>query len=250
MTEFVQQSIPMDDGTSLMVLAQTTASEYLVVTPSFGRGKDGSREFSGGLSLTHTLTGRAIAHREYPNRLTDLAKALAGFDWNFTDPDHFAKPEFAAMRDGVRAAWRDWSAADAYEGPVHYSGDPDELKAAREKDPAGTLLGEHLEWWMKHHKALHDPDSELPSRDENRQAYAAEIGVSVEGYGLIYVLAVLRAIDPFSADVAARALVSDLDYGDALGEWIWQWHEELVAGKPLTLHGIPSGDPLAEFERA
>lgn len=248
MIGFVQQSIPMSDGVTLEVLAQITDCEYLVITPTFGRNKAGARELSGGLSLTHTLTGRAIAHQEYPNKLTDLAKLLAKFDWNFTDPDYFKKPESAEMRDGIRDAYREWRLDDAYQGPVHYASDSDEVKAAREKDPAGTLLGEHLEWWMKHSKAMWSKDEpNFPTLETNPQAWHAQVEVSVQSYGLIYLLAVLRAIDPRTADTAARDLVKQFDHGDTLGEWIWQWHDELVAGKPLTLHGIPDGDPLAEF---
>lgn len=245
--EFVQQSIPLASGGSLTVPGQKTPCTHLVITPTVGKhSAGGPLELLGGLSLTHTLTGRSIANRQYAAPLTELAERLSHFNWDFTDPDHFTKPENATEYEAVQTAWREWSMADA-PGPTYYYGEPEDMQARREADPAGTMLGEQIEWWMKHSKALMDNTSGMPTYESNPEARRAEVALSCEGYSHIYLLAVLRAIDPKVADIAAQSLVGDLDAGDGLGEWIWQWHEELTAGKPLTLSGIPSGDLLADF---
>lgn len=249
MTEFVQQRIAYPGG-DLVVIAHPTACEYLVITPGIGHRQDGSRELLGSLTLTHTLTGRSVTQGERVSHLLDYASRLVGIDWNFTDPDHFKKPENAGALDALTQAWRDWNMAGTYQGPVYFSGDPEELQARRAADPAGTYLSEQIEWWLKHQKALWDKESGMPTHESNPQARAAEIALSCEGYAEIYLLAVLRAVDPRVADIAARSLIANLDAGDTLGEWVSQWHEELTSGKSLTLRGIPSGDPTGELGAA
>lgn len=247
MTGFTRQTIRLSAG-EFEVDAQTTTCPYLVITPGISM-RDGRPRFADGLGLTHTLTGLRIGTAAPTSRLEVLAESYAGVDWNFTDTEHFKQPENAAKLKTVQEIYREWEAADAYQGPAHFSDDSDEVKAARASDPAGTFLREHIQWWIGHSKALwsRDSDTGIPSWDENPKARYAELNVSCQAYGLIYLLAVLRAIDPKVADTAARDLVISLEAGDSLGEWVWQWNDELAAGKPLTLHGIPTFGPLAVF---
>ncbi|MEN4399991.1 hypothetical protein [Mycolicibacterium conceptionense] len=227
--------------------AEPTACPHLVVTPGIASDEDGRVYFRGGVTLTHTGTGRALASDMHSYRLHQLAQKLTDelpeFDWNFTDTNHlYAHPD---KRDAAGAVIREWQMADAYRGPVRLYGDDDAKAAARESDPAATLLGENLEWWIEHSKNyMEELDWDNP---DHQRARVAEISVSVNGYAFIYLLAVLQRVDPTVADIAARDLVGQFDAGDSLGEWVWQWREEFAEGKPLSLRGIPDADPLAGF---
>lgn len=228
--------------------AEPTVCPQLVVTPAAALGLDTDRLlFTGGMRLTHAPTGLSVENDVHSYRLHQLAQMLTDqlpeFDWDFTDIGHFyAHP---AKRDAVCAVIREWHMSDALQGPVNFMADDEQTKAARESDPAGTLLAEHLDWWIKHAERYTDGlDWDNP---DHQRARMAEIGLSCEGYSTIYLLAVLRAIDPKVADIAARDLVAALDAGDSLGEWIWQWRQEHAEGKPLTLRGVPARDLLTDF---
>lgn len=241
---FVEQQVKTSHGPRT-AQAQTTSCPFLVITP----GVDAEGGFAGGFSLTHTLTGLRVGdYQENPRDLAVLAERLGELDWDFDDPEHFKRSENTDRLKAVQAAYWEWEKSHAYQGPIHYMMDPDDVKAARENDPAGTMLAEHIDVWVKHAKALRDSECKtIPSFAENPEARAAHLARSCEAYGLIYLLAVVRAIDPSVADIAARDLVAQYDAGDTMGEWVYQWSEELAAGRPLTLRGIPSGDPLQAF---
>lgn len=253
MNEFTTQTIIYAKrGTSgphlsVDVTAEPTVCPHLVITPSIAcEADEGRLHLAGGLSLTHTGTGVRVVNGSDTGRLHTLAESLAQFDWDFTDPKHlYTHPE---MRDAVAEIIQDWHMSDAYQGPVSLWGDDEEKKAAREREPATTLLVEQLDWWIEHSKSYMD-GLDWDNDDHNR-IRAAHIATSVEGYGAIYLLAVLRTINPKVADIAARDLVAQYDAGDTLGEWVWQWREEIAKGRPLTLHGIPAADPLADFAKA
>ncbi|QFG10069.1 hypothetical protein SEA_IDENTITYCRISIS_50 [Mycobacterium phage IdentityCrisis] len=254
MTEFltttIQLAYPDNKGNvAVEVVAEPTVCPHLVITPSVGIEKGGRPYFTGGVRLTHTGTGRAVSHADHSHQLHRLAQKLVdelpGFDWNFTDVNHlYASPK----RREAAGVIRDWQMSDAFDGPAELLGDDEEKKAARQRDPAGTLLAEQLDWWIEHSK--HYMDGLDWDNPDHQRARVAEIATSCEGYAAIYLLAVLRAINPRVADIAARDLISALDAGDVLGEWVWQWRKEFAEGKPLTLHGIPAADPLADFAKA
>lgn len=227
---------------------EPTVCPQLVVTPAAALGLDTDRLFFvGGMRLTHAPTGLSVENDVHSYRLHQLAQMLTDqlpeFDWDFTDIGHFyAHP---AKRDAVCAVIREWHMADAPQGPVNFMDDDETTKAARESDPAGTLLAEQLDWWIKHAESrMNGLDWDNP---DHMRARMAEIGVSCQGYSTIYLLAVLRAIDPKVADIAARDLVAALDAGDAMGEWVWQWRQEYADGKPLSLRGIPAAEMLPDF---
>lgn len=228
--------------------AEPTVCPQLVVTPAVSLATDADRlYFTGGVRLTHAPTGLSVETDVRSYRLHQLAKMLTDelpeFDWNFTDIGHFyAHP---AKRDAVYAVIREWHMSDAPQGPVNFMDDDETTKAARDSDPAGTLLAEQLDWWIKHAESrMNGLDWDNP---DHQRARMAEVGVSCQGYATIYLLAVLRSIAPKVADIAARDLVAALDAGDALGEWVWQWRQEFADGKPLSLRGIPAADLLTDF---
>jgi len=227
---------------------EPTVCPQLVVTPAVAVDLDTDRPyFTGGVRLTHVGTGRSVESDWRSHRLHKLAQMLTDqlpdFDWDFTDIGHFyAHP---TKRDAAYVVIREWHMSDAQQGPVNFMDDDEKTKAARESDPAGTLLAEQLDWWVKHAESYTNGlDWDNP---DHQRARMAEIGVSCQGYSTIYLLAVLRAIDPKVADIAARDLVAAWDAGDALGEWVWQWRQEFADGKPLGLRGIPARDLLIDF---
>lgn len=67
----------------------------------------------------------------------------------------------------------------------------------------------------------------------------SDSSLTVETYGVIYLLAVLHRVDPAAADRAARELVGAWEAGDVIGEHEYQWRDELGKGLPLTLYGFP-----------
>ena len=237
-------------GCEVEVTAQPTSCARLVITPAVGlRNDNGEPTLLGEkLGLVHTLSGRTVSTHYRADRLLELASQLAGLDWEFTDPQHLeSHPE---KKQAAIDVLREFQMSEAYDGPVFYSGEPEEMRAARASDPATTLLKEHLDDWLGASKAHFEKGLPDKANAAENAAYFARIVASCSGYGLIYLLAVLRAIDPKVAGIAARDLVAQYDAGDSMGEWVHQWREELAAGKPLRLRGIPSRDPLpAAVER-
>lgn len=236
-----------DDGpVGVVVSAVPTSCVDLVITPGLSLGKTWPPVLTGGQALTHRHTGLAIGiYHESSGRLQSLAEQLAQFDWSFTDPNYFKSPDNADTLAALVAAIKAWQTSDVDYGATHLSGESEDKQAARVSAPAETFLRESLETWMEQSKMLHDPERKL--FDTNPEAYASWINTSVNGYISAYLLAVLRATDPAVADQAARSLVAALDSGDTLGEWIWQWHDELTTGQPLTLWGIPTPGAMADF---
>lgn len=246
MKQFEQHDITHHNIDGLLrMVAMPTECPHLVITPTVEYLVEDPEtpRFSGGLTLTHLGTGSCVVRSDYASQLEKLAVQLKGFDWDFTDRKYFARPENAEYLKAISAVVREWQIGDADVGPVSLWGDDEEKKAERDRDPAGTLLREQLDWWPKHYKSIHDRDL----MNTNQDAWRAEINCSVEGFGMMYLLAVLMRIDPKVAAVAGRRLTAEFDAGDGLGEWVYQWTEELAAGKPLTLYGIPDAAPLAGF---
>lgn len=236
-------SIPLRTSDQMLtVTALPTAVPTLVICPGVALNEDGTvADFTETSTLTHTLTGRSIIHgRSEP--LRQLAADLAAYDWTFDDVDHFTRPENAATCDAMRATIRDWQmCVDYTDAPVRLIGDDDEMAAARTNDPAHTLLREHIDWWLTHNR--HREPFPADEDDDRIKLWSAHISTSVEGYGAIYLLAVLRSVAPDVADVAARELFRAWDSGE-LGEWVHQWGQELTAGQPLSLYGIPEIEPF------
>lgn len=248
--EFVHQLIPVAvQGkvlTTVRVPAQSTQCPYLVIAPAVVCGTDGRLRLCGTLALTHTPTGALLAHSHYEAGLEKLAALLKDFDWDFDEREHFTSPGNTEMAESVRKIIRDWQIGQGFSGSVAVLGDDEEKRAAREREPAATLLREQLDWWTAQSKSIRD--RELFRK--NQEAWYEALSCSANGWGMTYLLAVLQRLAPDVADVAARRIVAEWDAGDTMGEWVFEWSQELEAGRPLTLAGIPDADPLAQFGTA
>lgn len=245
---FTTQFLRHRDGDSVIVTAERTVCPHLVITPAVGRDPESDvHRLTGGLALTHTLTGLAVAHGNNGDSLHTAAERLHVCSWDFTDTDHFRDPKNADEYKQVRLVLRQWYLDDALGRPTEWETNPkmtDAERAARAAAPARELLVEHLDWWMRCDKDR----PRLPADRDDKQGFelwGSSITTSVEAFGVCYLLAVLHTLDPMVADIAARDLMGQWEAGDSLGEWVWQWRDELAKSKPLTLPGIPaSGSPL------
>lgn len=239
-TEFVDCNVTTHTGRRVRVTGQPTACPHLLITPRVAVRADGTLSFTDGLVLAHAPTGRIVVGGESVTRLLRLAELLAGFDWSFTDFDNVASDTLKLIGKVVQR----WRLEDASSIPgVLLYGETEAQRAERESAPARALLVEHLEWWQRHNEirvmatgASVDPATE--------QAWRDGVTTSVEGYGVIYLMAVLWRTNPTVADIAARMLTLAWDAGDSMGEWVYQWRKELADNHPLTLHAIPEADPL------
>jgi hypothetical protein len=104
---------------------------------------------------------------------------------------------------------------------------------------AEHLLRELLTEWQELYDALWKENPPLSELDRR-----VVISRQVDLFGAIYLLACVRHLAPEQADSAAAALADEWDAGDSLGEWIYQWREELDAGKPLTLFFADDGESI------
>lgn len=225
---------------TVSVLGMPTACPLLVITPSMTVNVgDTTPRFSGDLILTHVNTGLSVSRGDSAARLEELAAKLTGFDWQFTDPDYFTRSENEGTKTEISKILRQWIIDGGYDGPVSLYGDDEDQRAARNAAPAATLLREQLDWWPKHHKSIYD----RKLLTNNQDAWGEAVSASAQGWGIIYLLAVLLRIDPQIADVAGRFLTAEFDSGDSMGEWVAQWQDELASGKQPTLPGIPPADP-------
>jgi hypothetical protein len=91
-----------------------------------------------------------------------------------------------------------------------------------------------LRMLMDEFQRLWDLTNEYPAKVEGDKRTWI-IGRQVDLFGLCYVLAALRQRDLQTANAVAAELADQWDYGDSLGEWIYQWRKELDAGRPLSL---------------
>lgn len=231
------------------VTAQPTACEQLVITPEVWLPDNRTPTFTGKLTLVHTLSGATLLTGSSAARLTDLAGRLAPFDWTFTDHRAFAALP-SETRDAIRKIVRQWRIDEADTSPVTFYRDDEAASQARQSAPAHTLLGELLDWWQNHFdRTLARLPSAEPTPAE-MQARAESYAASGDGYGLIYLLAILQQLDPLVADIAARNLMRDWDSGDGLGERIHQWRTEFAARRPLTVYGFPDHRDLQAFADA
>lgn len=217
----------------LVVAGQTTACPFLYVTQSISSDlATGEPRLSEGLVLTHAPTGMTVG-----SPLADhqrLAAAIAPLiDWDFTNPARFRAEEpdaeVIAVRDAIRQHFLDFSAP--LDEPT-YGVDP--------SAPADSLLAQQLTDWQKNYETI--VTDRVPPEERTEEAdrkLLDSINLAAQMFGTVYLLAVLRAIDPAVADVAATELVDMWEAGDSLGEWIWQWNKELHTPTQLSLHAIP-----------
>lgn len=239
--ELTIETLQLRGGLSVQVSALRTDVRELVITPAMHVGNDNAVTFGDGyLQLTHAPTGRSVSNGSC-RRLDELATLLVPFRWDFTDPGHFHDEANKGELDKIRSVIREWEMAETSGGFIGFSGDSDEMLAARQAAPADTLLREHIDSFIDTEKRRRDI-----KWDDNKELYMASIAYACEAYGFVYLLAVLRSIAPDVADAAARDLVGGWECGE-FGEWVYRWGQELADKRPLTLHGIPTANPLADF---
>lgn len=232
----VPVTVHLRNGVQVTVTGQQL-SEHFAVTPSLAIGEDGTVGLADyGRALTHIPSGRAVTHDtlfDFAGLVTEL-EALP-IDWAaFTQPT-------TEQAEAIKAAyWRNATAhTPAWPWP-EWAGD--------ENEPALSLLGTLLDDGAKDARRGELVAKLTARATELDPAFGEELGnhlrwmlagIHSSNYGEVWLLAVLHRIDPAAADRAATDLAAALDSGDALGEWICQWRQELADGNPLTLHGFP-----------
>jgi hypothetical protein len=92
---------------------------------------------------------------------------------------------------------------------------------------ADGLLRMMMTDFQKHFDATIDPKSSGLKLDHVAQ--------TVNLYGQIYLLGAVRHFAPDDADHVAAELANAWEAGDSLGEWVYQWRQELESGQPLTI---------------
>lgn len=237
-------SVATKSSGTIAVSAVTTAVPELMITPAIVESKAGSARIDGGeMQLTHVHTGRSVIRGRY-DELQDLAAKLTEVSWTFTDPEHFKQPANAETLQRIQDIIRDWMVADNLDStaPIRLMDDDVDTAAARGAAPAQTLIREQLDWWLKHSKSIHERNL----FEDNKPLWYESIATEVQGFGVIYLIAVLVQLDPRVANIASRYLYGAWDSGE-LGEWVYDWAETVAAGKPLSLYGIPKAGTMADF---
>jgi hypothetical protein len=234
----IQVTIPLPDG-PVTVTGERTDCPYLAIAPGFA--KDG---VSGLLVLTHIPTGRRLPVLPIEKeRLRKLAAAVAHLDWDFTDPAGFT----AETRDGFLKARREIEGAEGEEIFTEYPKNWGRGEDALPGD-ADAMVKWLLDGWQATHDQMHNRDHprkismDGPDGKPNWEWIAGSIR-QVDVFGMAYLLAALRRVAPDVADHATAFLAEQWAAGDSIGEWVWQWQDELRKGEPLRLPAVPSPEP-------
>ncbi|MGI6797794.1 hypothetical protein [Gordonia sihwensis] len=224
------------------VTAETTTNPNIVIAPAVRMSAaDGSiaLDHDARPNLVHVPTGRTIfSTRSLGIPLAKAVEILSRHgDWSQPAP---LTPE------AQKACWQQlYAAADRDGWPwPDWAGD--------QAQPALSVIGGHLEEAIKQIDTF---SPEVRQRHANYIDSVTDIDDAKEKiktllvmqtsreytttYGLVYTLAVLHRINTTAADSVARELVAQWEYGDTLGERMWQWRNELENGTPLTLRGYP-----------
>lgn len=211
-------------------------TEHFAITPALTVHEDGTLGLSAhGKVLVHIPTALAITHdglismRRYATVLEELP-----IDWaTLTVP---TAEQTTLIREAYHGMWADTS--DDLPWPK-WAGD--------KTTPALSLIvhelddqldnGEHRrKLWraLENQVAEHDPEL---GRTVSGHLIASSAIETVRAYGLVYLLAVLQRVDPAAADRAADHLVTAWEHGDDVGEWLYQWRQELAEKVPMQLPG-------------
>lgn len=225
-------------GTGVTMTAEKTASPYLVITPVIAN--NGITEH---LMLTHVPTGQSLPGLQFGDsaKLRELAENVAHLDWDFTIAADFP----AETRSGYIEARR---AIEFAQGEQIARSYPEGWEDNPRRIP-GTADA-MVRWLLDSFRAIDDhmggkgPDR-IPSDVDGKvnPAFIQASREKVDLFGLAYLLAALRRVAPEVADHATAFLAEQWDYGDSLGEFVWEWHQELEAGEPLKLPAVPSPEP-------
>ncbi len=225
------------DGHEVSVTAEATASPHFAIAPEIGIGPDGDQLLTGRLNLCHIPSGTVVVREQSGLDFHAVIPILQRYgDWS-SKPD-FAPEQVADLRRELFAVvaqqneewpWPKWAGDASTPALSLLASQLDEALNGDQRREARRAIASHI------------ADSELARKVESEFAWAA--AESTTGtYGVIYLLAVLHRINPEAADRAARDLASAWEAGDSLGEWEYQWREELGHGNPLSLRGFPADE--------
>ncbi|WP_433734899.1 hypothetical protein ACQP0C_41735 (plasmid) [Nocardia sp. CA-129566] len=232
----IQLTIPLRNGGHASVTGQRL-TEHFAVAPALRIEDDATVGFADhGRVLNHIPTGRVVTHSvfvDYIRFATEL-EALP-IDWaNFAQ---LTAEQAQAIKDAHQRVSSEQ--APAWPWP-EWAGD--------ESSPALSLLGTLLDDGAQDARRDELVDKLTSRATELDSEFGTELGnqlrwmlagIHTTNYSAVWLLAVLHRVDPAAADQAAKELACALDAGDALGEWTYQWRQELADQIPLTLHGFP-----------
>lgn len=217
------------------------ASEHFAITPALYR-EGGQLRIGSGTVLTHIESGIAFSSDSFIDQRKLAADLeVMSIDWGTWTTE--TKPTADEIADIKRVIHRHVTSpnyGDDYQWPA-WAGDA--------STPALSLLAKRLDlgldtdFWAKASDIRDDARPKLgeeAARKLDTYLIVAGSMADLSNYGLIYLLAVLRRVNPEAADRAASDLVAEFESGDGVAEWIGQWRQELAQGKPLTLHGFPA----------
>lgn len=110
--------------------------------------------------------------------------------------------------------------------------DPAGGRPESDRDPV-DLLGQWLKHWLE----------DFADPTDNQESSPAVDMTMPDGFALIYLLAILRSLNPAVARDAERFLQTFCwTAGDnEMVWWVRRWNGEFAAGRPLTLIEIPGG---------
>ncbi|MEU2043620.1 hypothetical protein [Nocardia niwae] len=209
---------------------------HFAIVPVITTHDDGTLGFADhGQALTHIPTGLAVTfdglidQRRYAAVLEELPIDWAGLT-------QLTNEQRTRIREAHLSMWTEPS--DGLPWPK-WAGD--------ESTPALSLIVHQLDDELdndKHRRQMRDAlekqvaahDPEL-GRTVHGHLLMSRVVETVNSYAVVYLLAVLIRIDPAAADRAARHLAMSLEHSDNVGEWLYQWRQEIAVGMPVQLPG-------------
>lgn len=228
-------AVPTRNSGTVDIIGERVSDNF-ALTPALV-DRDGDTGITDAIHLTHISTGRTISTSMWLD-LRDLAARLEKLPIDWTTLTTFSAEQAELVRAVVKESQQAHSDRGEEDWPT-WAGDP----AAPATSLLGTVLGDEAKQWDRFQSGrdlaaeVAMADADLGRKVETEISWRTA-SANVNGYGTAYLLAVLQRVNPEAADQAARDLAAAWQYGDGLGEWLFQWRKELSEGQPLTLHGF------------
>jgi hypothetical protein len=239
-------TVPTRTGETITVIAQSTNTPGLVVTPQLGDSVHGGRGFTGYWGVTHATSGTTLpVPRSHfgldVHTAVRVGDALGetGVDWTVGHDELVGLLQDTELLAAVRAAVKrgmfpvstgQWD-GDKAVGPGGY---PDKFEQATARQMAGYYTRRGLQRFANNWELMRydrkDPQA--------RSIYVHNLEAMFAEYAAVHLLRAFAAVDTEAADAAARDLWEALTAGDGLGEWLAEWGTEY--GVP-----VPEADPAA-----
>lgn len=217
------------DDTQYTLPAEPTEHPQLYIAPTVR-----DRQVQDGWFLLHRPTGRCVGTSRPCGELRQIAGILVcgGLDWTSSDRAHYGDGTYGdAWMGAVREVEAVYPSPEV--APTTGNGIP------RQALPLIESRLARVEW------AANKSTSELiklPDGSRNPQ-WRFLVDHLTSNYAIVYLLAALHRHDPYVADQVAASLADTWEAGETIEEWVSQWRDDLVAGRPLTLHGVPTPTP-------